>query len=46
MELCCSYIDLGGGGKALTMASDILESATWSMVKMVILWQNFTVRLI
>ena len=28
----------------LTMATDILESAPWSMVKMVILWSNFVVR--
>ena len=27
-----------GVGKALTMATDILESAPWSMVKMVTLW--------
>ena len=26
------------------MATDILESAPWSMVKMVILWSNFVVR--
>ena len=27
----------------LTMATDILESAPWSMVKVVILWSNFEV---
>ena len=32
------------GQKKLTMATDILESASWSMVKMVILWSNFVVR--
>ena len=35
----------GQWSKNLTMAkSDILESAPWSMVKMVILWSNFVVR--
>ena len=33
----------GGGGKALTMTTDILESASWSMVKMVISWSNLHV---
>ena len=28
----------------LTMATDSLESAPWSMVKMVILWSNFVVK--
>ena len=31
----------GQWSKNLTMATDILESAPWSMVKMVILWSNF-----
>ena len=26
------------------MATDILESAPWSMVKMVVLWSNFMVK--
>ena len=30
----------GQWSKNLTMATDILESAPWSMVKMVILWLN------
>ena len=34
----------GQWSKKLTMATDILESAPWSMVKMVILWSNFVVR--
>ena len=34
----------GGGGKALTMATDSLESAPWSMVKMVILRSKFVVK--
>ena len=34
----------GQWSKKLTMATDILESASWSMVKMVILWSNFVVR--
>ena len=34
----------GQWSKNLTMATDILESAPWSMVKMVILWSNFVVR--
>ena len=34
----------GGGGKALIMATDSLESAPWPMVKMVILWSNFVVK--
>ena len=56
-------VNLGGGGKALTMTmtpwnlthgqwskdltmtTDILESAPWSMVKMVILRSNFVVKL-
>ena len=28
----------------LTMATDILQSAPWSMVKMVILWSSFVVK--
>ena len=31
----------GQWSKNLTMATDILASAPWSMVKMVILWFNF-----
>ena len=34
----------GQWSKILTMATDILESAPWSMVKMVILWLNFVVK--
>ena len=34
----------GQWSKNLTMANDILESAPWSMVKMVILWSSFVVR--
>ena len=34
----------GQWSKNLTMATDILESAPWSMVKMVILWLNFVVK--
>ena len=34
----------GQWSKNLTMATDILESDPWSMVKMVILWSNFVVR--
>ena len=34
----------GQWSKKLTMATDILESAPWSMVKMVILWTNLVVR--
>ena len=34
----------GQWSKNLTMATDIQESAPWSMVKMVILWSNFVVR--
>ena len=34
----------GQWSKDLTMATDILESAPWSMVKMVIFWFNFVVR--
>ena len=34
----------GQWSKNLTMATDILESASWSMVKMVISWSNFVVR--
>ena len=34
----------GQWSKNLTMATDILESAPWSMIKMVILWSNFVVR--
>ena len=34
----------GQWSKKLTMATDILESAPWSMVKMVILWLNFVVK--
>ena len=30
--------------KNLTMATDILESAAWSMVRMVILWSKFMVK--
>ena len=33
----------GQWSKNLTMATDILESAPWSMVKMVILWFNLNV---
>ena len=33
----------GQWSKNLTMATDIPESAPWSMVKMVILWSNFVV---
>ena len=32
------------GSKNLTMATDILESAPWSMVKMVVLWSNLVVK--
>ena len=38
------HLTLGQWSKNLTMATDILESAPWSMVKMVILWSNFLVR--
>ena len=31
----------GQWSKNLTMATDILESAPWSMVKMVVLWSSF-----
>ena len=34
----------GQWSKNLTMATEILERAPWSMVKMVILWSNFVVR--
>ena len=34
----------GQWSKNLTMATDILESAPWSMVKMVILWSNLLVK--
>ena len=34
----------GQWSKNLTMATDILESAPWSTVKMVILWLNFVVK--
>ena len=34
----------GQWSKNLTMATDILKFAPWSMVKMVILWSNFVVR--
>ena len=34
----------GQWSKNLTMATDILDSAPWSMVKMVILWLNFVVK--
>ena len=34
----------GQWSKNLTMATDILESVPWSMVKMVILWSNFVGR--
>ena len=34
----------GQWSKNLTMATDILESAPWSMVKMVILWSNLVVK--
>ena len=34
----------GQWSKNLTMATDILESVPWSMVKMVIVWSNFVVR--
>ena len=34
----------GQWSKNLTMATDILKSAPWSKVKMVILWSNFVVR--
>ena len=34
----------GQWSKNFTMATDILESAPWSMVKMVILWSKFVVR--
>ena len=34
----------GQWSKNLTMVTDILESAPWSMVKVVILWSNFVVR--
>ena len=34
----------GQWSKNLTKATDILESAPWSMIKMVILWSNFVVR--
>ena len=34
----------GQWSQNLTMATDILESAPWSMVKMVILWSNFVGR--
>ena len=32
------------GQKNLTMATEILESAPWSMVKMVILWSKLVVK--
>ena len=35
----------GQWSKNLTMATDILASAPWSMGKMVILWFNFVVKL-
>ena len=35
----------GQWSKNLTMATDILGSAPWSMVKIVILWSNFVVML-
>ena len=35
----------GKWSKNLTMATDILESAPWSMVKIVILWSNLVVKL-
>ena len=34
----------GQGSKNLTMATDSLESAPWSMDKMVILWSKFAVK--
>ena len=34
----------GQWSKNLTVATDVLESAPWSMVKKVILWLNFVVR--
>ena len=34
----------GQWSKNLTMATDILESAPWSKVKVIILWSNFVVR--
>ena len=34
----------GQWSKNLTMATDILDSAPWSMVKKVILWSIFVVR--
>ena len=37
-------LTLGQWSKNLTMATDILEYAPWSMIKMVILWLNFVVR--
>ena len=35
----------GQWSKNLTMATDILESAPWSMVKIMILWSNLVVEL-
>ena len=37
-------LTLGQWSQKLTMATVILESAQWSMVKMVILWLNFVVK--
>ena len=34
----------GQWSKNVTMATDILQSAPWSMVKMVILWSSFVVK--
>ena len=34
----------GQWSKNLTMATDTLESAPWSMVKIIILWPNFVVK--
>ena len=34
----------GQWSKNLTMATCILESAPWSMVKLVLLWSNFVVK--
>ena len=34
----------GQWSKNLTMATDILESAPWSMVEQVLLWSNFAVK--
>ena len=34
----------GQWSKNLTMVTEVLESAPWSMVKMVILWSNLVVK--